>query len=273
MLESRAVAAPHDASTDRALAAAVEAARAAGEIALRYFRSGVEVTLKPDQTPVTRADREAEEAIVAILGRALPEAGILGEEFGARGARARRWIVDPIDGTRNFIRGIPVWATLIALEEDGEVTVGVIHNPVTGDLYTARRGGGAWRNGAPIRVSRVADLARAELLHAALNLVRRSGFWEGFVRLVDATARQRGFGDYLGYGFVAEGKAELSVEVDLKPWDIAPCKLLVEEAGGRFTDFEGRPTIYSGTALATNGLVHDAALALLRGEGPAGGGG
>ena len=248
----------------RALDAAVEAARAAGEIALGYFRGGVEVTLKADATPVTQADREAERAIVEILGRAFPEYGVLGEEFGGRGSTDVRWIVDPIDGTKNFVRGIPLWATLIALEERGEVTVGVVHNPARGDLYTARRGGGAWKNGERVRVSDVSTLDGAFFVHAGLRLLREAGWWDGFVRLVDATDRQRGFGDYVGYGLLAEGKAEIYLEVDLKPWDLAAPRILVEEAGGRFTDLAGRPTIYSGTALATNGRLHDAVLALLR---------
>ena len=250
--------------SERALEAAVDAARAAGRIALKYYRGGFEVALKTDATPVTQADREAEQEIVEILGRAFPDYGVLGEEFGGRGARDRRWIIDPIDGTKNFVRGVPIWATLIALEERGEITVGVIHNPVTGDLYTARRGGGAFLNGEPIRVSDIAGLDRACLCHAGLGAVRKTGYWDGFVRLVDATDRQRGFGDYMGYGLVAEGKVEIYAELDLKPWDLAAPKLLVEEAGGRFTDWEGNPTIYTGTALATNGRLHDAALALLR---------
>ena len=247
-----------------ALEAAVEAARAAGRVALKYYRGGFEVTIKPDDTPVTEADREAERVIVEILGRAFPEHGVLGEEFGGAGSRESRWIIDPIDGTKNFVRRVPLWATLIALEEHGEITVGVVHNPVTGDLYTARRGAGAFLNGERLQVSGEASLARAFLLHAGLGTVRQAGRCEEFVRLVDATERQRGFGDYAGYGLVAEGKAEIYAELDLKPWDLAPCKLLVEEAGGRFTDWEGKPTIYSGTALATNGRLHDAALALLR---------
>lgn len=249
--------------TDRALEAAVEAARAAGEVALKYYRSGFDVTLKPDLSPVTQADREAERIIVEILQRAFPAYGVLGEEFGARGARDRRWIVDPIDGTRNFVRRIPVWATLIGLEEQGEITLGVVYNPVTGQLGTARRGGGAWLNGERIRVSEVADLGDAHVVHADLKLLRQTGRWDAFVRVIDATGRQRGFGDYLGYTLVAEGKAEIYLEVDLKPWDLAPCQILVEEAGGRFTDFEGRPTIYTGTAVATNGRLHDSVLALL----------
>jgi histidinol-phosphatase len=249
---------------DRALTAAVDAARAAGEIALRYYRTGFDVTLKADATPVTQADRGAEQAIREVLGGAFPECGFLGEELGAVGDQRRRWIIDPIDGTKNFIRRIPVWATLIGLEEDGEVTVGVIHNPVTGELLAARRGGGTWRDGERVRVSSVDDLEEATLLHAGLRLLREAGCWDGFVRLVDVTGRQRGFGDYLGYTLVAEGKAEIYVETDLKAWDLAACQVIVEEAGGRFTDFAGAPTVHSGTALASNGRLHDAALALLR---------
>jgi histidinol-phosphatase len=247
-----------------ALAAAVEAARAAGEIALRYYRGGFEVTIKPDQTPVTQADREAERAITEILGRAFPGWGFLGEEFGATGGQDTRWIIDPIDGTKNFVRGVPFWAVLIGLEERGEITTGVVFNPVTGDLFTARRGEGAFANGERIRVSDCDRLKEATLLHSDLGLLRAAGLWDGFVRLVDGSRRTRGFGDYYGYGLVAEGKAELYVEVDLKPWDIAPVKILVEEAGGRLTDFDGRPTIYDGRVLASNGRLHEEALLLLR---------
>jgi len=252
------------AELDRALAAAVEAARAAGEVALKYYRTGFDVTLKADATPVTQADRGAEQAIREVLGRAFPDLGFLGEEFGAVGDQRRRWIVDPIDGTKNFIRRVPVWATLIGLEDQGEITVGVIHNPVTGELLSARRGGGAFSGAERIAVSQIADLGQATLLHAGLRLLRESGHWEGLVRLVDATDRQRGFGDYLGYALVAEGKAEIYVDTDLKPWDLAPCKILVEEAGGRFTDFAGTATIHRGTAFATNGWLHEAALTLFR---------
>lgn len=254
------------AELDAALAVAVDAARAAGEVVLRHYRDGFEVMVKPDRTPVTEADRQAEEVIVERLLRAFPDHGVLGEEHGPQGPRGRCWIIDPIDGTKNFVRHIPVWATLIALEDAGEVVVGVVYNPATGDLYSARRGGGAWRDGQPLRASSIAALGEAQFLHSGLGLVRATGYWDGFVRLIDATERQRGFGDYLGYALVAEGKAEIYAEVDLKPWDLAPCKLLVEEAGGRFTDLEGRSTIYTGTALASNARLHDAALAALHGR-------
>jgi len=253
---------------DKVLEAAVEAARAAGQVALKHYGGSVAVMLKPDRSPVTRADREAEQVIVELLGSAFPAYGFLGEEFGARGDQTVRWIIDPIDGTRNFVRGLPFWATLIGLEENGEVTLGVIHNPVTGELLHARRGAGAYVGGERIRVSSVDDLARAFLCHASLNLLRPTGYWDGFVRLVDATERQRGFGEYYAYALVARGLAEIAVEADLKPWDLAPIKVLIEEAGGRFTDFEGNSTIYSGTALASNGRLHDTALALLKSPSP-----
>jgi histidinol-phosphatase len=250
--------------THPTVAAGLEAARAAGEIAMKYYRGGFEVTIKADQTPVTQADQEAEKAIRAILARATPGFGFLGEEFGQEGSTSHRWIIDPIDGTKNFVRHIPIWAVLIALEEEGQVTTGVVHNPVTGELFWARKGEGAWANGERIRVSTCAAMGDAMLLHSSLNLLKRLGYWDGFVRLVDATSRQRGFGDYYGYCLVAAGKGEIYAEADLKPWDAAPMKILIEEAGGRLTDFEGKPDIYTGSVLATNGLLHDEALRLLR---------
>ena len=255
-------------SVDRELEAALDAARAAGALALRYFTGRFEVSVKADRTLVTQADREAEQAIVARLGAAFPDVGFLGEEFGAQGPQERRWIVDPIDGTKNFVRGLPYWATLIALEEAGEVTLGVVHAPATGDLLWARRGQGAFVNGTPLRVSAIDRLAEATLVHSGLTYLRTlrpASYWDGFLRLVDATDRQRGFGDYLGYTIVLRGQAELMLEADLKPWDLAPFMVLFAEAGGRLTDFEGRPTIYTGTVVASNARLHDAALALLNG--------
>jgi histidinol-phosphatase len=251
-------------STPRAHDAAVDAARAAGAVAMRYYRGGFDVTIKADQTPVTQADQDAERAVVEILGKAFPDCGFLGEEFGAKGPQARRWIIDPIDGTRNFVRHVPIWAVLIGLEEGGEITAGAIHNPVMDEMYSAYRGGGAFLNGERIRVSAITELAKATFLHAGLGIVRKAGWWSGFEKLIDGTLSQRGPGDYLGYALVASGRGEIYAELDLKPWDLAPCKIVVEEAGGRFTDFEGRPTIYSGSALVTNGHLHDTTLALLR---------
>ena len=246
------------------VAAMIRAAEAAGEVAMKYYRGGFEVTIKPDQTPVTQADREAEQAIKAILRRAYPDHGFLGEELGEEGPKERRFIIDPIDGTKNFIRRVPIWAVLLGLEEAGEITAGVMFNPALGEMFWARRGDGAWSADERLRVSDCERLDEATLLHSDLHLMREGGFWDPLVRLVDACRRTRGFGDYYGYGLVAGGKAEIYVETDLKPWDAAPVKILVEEAGGRLTDFAGRPTIYGGSVLATNGRLHQQTLALLR---------
>ena len=252
---------------DKTLEVAIEAVRAAGEVALRYFTGTFQVEQKADKSPVTEADRSAEEIIISTLRSAFPDFGFLGEEYGAQGRQDRgRWIIDPIDGTRNFVRGIPFWATLLALEEAGEVTLGVVHAPATGELFYARKGQGAFADGKRLRVSAIERLDEAFLVHGSLNLIRKTEHWDGFARLVDATERQRGYGDYHAYTFVARGQAELCVEVDVKPWDLAAVKVLTEEAGGRFTDLQGRPTIYSGNALASNGRLHARALALLRGE-------
>ena len=240
--------------------AMIRAAEAAGEVAMRYYRGGFEVTIKPDQTPVTQADREAEQAIKAILRRACPDHGFLGEE----GPKERRFIIDPIDGTKNFIRRVPIWAVLIGLEEAGRVTAGVVLNPASGEMLWAHRGDGAWDRDGRLRVSDCGRLAEATVLHSDLHLLRQGPHWDAFLRVVDGSRRSRGFGDYYGYGLVAAGKAELYLEVDLKPWDVAPMQVLLEEAGGRLTDFSGRATIYDGSVLATNGRLHEQILALLR---------
>ncbi|HEX9822291.1 MAG TPA: inositol monophosphatase family protein [Methylomirabilota bacterium] len=252
---------------DDVLDVMVTAARAGGAVALAHFRHGVDVTLKADRSPVSIADHEAEQAVAATLARAFPDHGLLGEELGEHGPAARRFIVDPIDGTRNFVRGIGYWAVLVALEEDGVVTAGVIHQPVSGEVYAARRGMGARLDGAPIRVSDVDDLGEATVAHGTLRVIRRRGRWDGFVRLVDATRSQRGFGDFLCYAWLAAGRVDLALGLNLKVWDLAAPKVIVEEAGGRLTDLDGGDSITSGSALASNGRLHAAALRLLAPDG------
>ena len=242
----------------------MEAARAGGAVALEHYRRGFSVSLKADRSPVTEADREAERAIASVLRVRCPDHGTLGEELGESGARERRFIVDPIDGTRNFVRRIPTWAVLIGLEEDGEVTAGVVYQPVSGVLHTAWRGHGAWRDGDRIRVSPVDALERALVVHSSVNFLRRSQYWEGFLRLVDRTQVQRGFGDYSAYLWVAEGQGEIALSTTVKAWDVAALKILVEEAGGRLTDLDGRDGIHGSTVFASNGLLHDAGLEAMR---------
>lgn len=248
---------------DRRLEVAIAAAKAAGEVALRYFRHDLTVEYKADRSPVTAADRECERCIVEILRAAYPDYGVLGEEGGEQSGSGARWIIDPIDGTKSFVRGIPFFATLIGLEEEGDVTTGVIYAPAQDELLYAQKGSGAFDRGGPIHVSSVRDLAAAMLVFGGPNVLRQSGHWSAYERLVDRSGRQRGYGDYFGYTFVARGQAEAMVDADLKPWDLAALKIIVEEAGGRFTDFAGRATIYGGSAVASNGLVHDEILTLL----------
>jgi len=251
---------------DRHLQVALSAARAAGEIALRYFRTDLAVETKVDRSPVTEADRACERKIVDILRGEFPDHGFCGEELGEQPGRVgRRWIIDPIDGTKSFVRGIPFFATLIALEEEGEVTVGVVHAPATRELLYATRGGGAFDEaGRRLRVSTIDRLSAAMVSFGGLKIFRRGGRWPAFERLVEATARQRGYGDYLGSTAVIRGWSEAMLELDVKPWDLAPLQILVEEAGGRFTDFSGRATIYGGSAVVTNGAIHDQVLEILR---------
>ena len=252
----------------QALAAAKEAAHRAGEVILSYYSSYYEVQSKGVDNPVTTADLAANRVLHETLLAAFPEAGWLSEESADDAARLQHdyvWIIDPIDGTKNFVRRVPFWAILIALEEDGAVTTGVVFNPVTGELLTARKGEGAFANGERIHVSGCDRMADAMVLHSGLRILRTAGYWGGLERLVDAAGRTRGFGDYYGYSLVAAGRAEVYIEADLKPWDIAAVKIVVEEAGGRLTDFSGRSTIYDGTVLASNGWLHALALGLLTG--------
>jgi histidinol-phosphatase len=249
----------------------MRAAKAAGEVILPYFRTHLQVETKADQSPVTAADRAAEQVIIDTLQHQFPDYGFLGEEFGEQpGTTDTRWIIDPIDGTKNFIRGIPYFATLLALEEAGDITLGVIDAPAEQTLFYAAKGFGAFTNQHQrLEVSSIQELSQAMLVHGGLDILRQSGHWDGFTRLVDATARQRGFGDYIAHTFVVRGQAEVMVEADVKPWDLAPLKIIAEEAGGRLTDFTGQPTIYGGNAIVSNRHVHAAVLRLLGpGTGP-----
>jgi len=252
---------------DDILAAAIEAARAAGAIALHYFRSNLTVETKADRTPVTRADRECEAKIVALLSAHFPDYGFLGEEMGERPGKINaRWIVDPIDGTKNFIRGIPFFATLIALEEAGEVTAGVMYAPALTDLLYARKGQGAFANNQPVHVSEIATLRDAMLIHGGLKDLKVRPCWSPFLQLVDGTARQRGFGDALGHSLVIRGQAEVALEPEIKPWDVAATQIIVTEAGGCFSDFAGTSSIYTGSAIVSNGRVHDEVVNILQGK-------
>jgi histidinol-phosphatase len=257
------------------LAKAMETARRAAEAAsaasLAHFRRGVRVERKPDRTPVTQADRDAEAAILAVVREAFPEHGFLGEETGAHaGAAATRWIVDPLDGTKGFTRGRGFWGSLVALEHEGRVVAGAMALPALSETYWAAKGHGAWLkagDAAPIRleVSRIAAWEDATLSFGEPHVLFRPPMLDRLARLALAAQTARCYGDLAGCALVLQGKAEAWIEAGVQIWDIAPLQILVEEAGGRFTDLEGNPTHASGGCVASNGLVHDHVLGTLMG--------
>jgi histidinol-phosphatase len=231
----------------------------------RYRAADLAVETKPDATPVTEADRAAETAIRERLARERPGDFVLGEEFGGDGdgARGRRWIVYPIDGTKSYLRGMGTWTTLIALQIDGEGAIGVVSAPAIGARWWAARGQGAFASGRPIRVSSIAALEDAQLCWSGIEDWDAVGRADALLTLARRCWRSRGIGDALQYMLVAEGAAEIATDPEISIWDVAAVQVIVEEAGGRFTALDGAPGARGGDALATNGLVHEAALALI----------
>jgi histidinol-phosphatase len=251
------------------LVLALDMADAADAISTSRFGAlDLRVETKPDATPVTDADRAVERAIRDELGRRRPGDSIVGEEYGSSGAGTRRWIVDPIDGTKNFVRGVPIWATLIALMEADEVVAGVVSAPALGRRWWAARGRGAWLSvfgGEPrrLRVSGVGALADASVSYTAGGWEGAPGGRAGLDALVRQVWRTRGYGDFWPHAMVAEGVLDIATEPEVSLWDLAPLAVLVHEAGGTFTDLRGTPGPAGGSALATNGHLHEAALATL----------
>jgi histidinol-phosphatase len=252
---------------------ALRLADLADEITMGRFRAiDLAVETKADMTPVSEADTLVERTLRSHLEATLPADAILGEEYGAEEvpANGRRWIIDPIDGTKGYVRGIPVWATLVALEAHGEPVVGVASAPALGRRWWAARGEGAHlREGGPdapprpISVSGVSDLAEAQLCFGGLEEWREEGREENLRELSRHVGRTRGFGDFWQYMLVAEGAAEIATDPTVSIWDMAAPLVIVTEAGGRFTDLTGAVTASGRSGLATNGLLHDEALAIL----------
>jgi histidinol-phosphatase len=200
-----------------------------------------------------------------VLLGAFPTDGFLGEEFGdTPGSSGFRWIIDPIDGTRSFVRGIPLWATLVGLEYRDEPIAGVAEVPALGHTYRALRGDGAYRNDRRIRVSDVGELSQALVFYSSLSWFIKAGRREAFLELVHRTDRTRGYGDFYGFVLVAQGSGELMVEHGVHSWDVAAIQPIVEEAGGRFSNWSGQATIHSPDVLISNGKLHDEALAILQ---------
>jgi histidinol-phosphatase len=255
---------PHELDLEHVLDAVRRAAEAAARVSMPHFERGVTVETKSDDTPVTAADRESETAILAILKQALPHASILSEETGAQQGDPRtRWIVDPLDGTRGFARGGTFWGPLIALEHDGEVVAGALGLPALGELYFGARGFGTFKNGSRTRVSTIARWSEATLSLGELRRMLTMRESPAIQELIRSSASTRSFGDVAATAMVLSGRAEAWLEAGVKTWDIAPAKILIEEAGGTFTSFSGASTIETGTAVGTNGLLHPHILAAL----------
>jgi len=243
----------------------VHAAQIAGQVALGYFDAGVDVETKPDSSPVTVADRSAEQALRQHLLQHFPDDGFLGEEFGEKpGTTGYRWIIDPIDGTRSFVRNIPVWATLVGLEQRGEMIAGICYVPTWKQTFRALRGEGTFRDERRVRVSDVADLDKALVSYSSFGFFKAAGRHDTFMSLLSKTERSRGYADFYGFILVAQGSVDLMVEHGVHIWDVAGLKVLVEEAGGRFTDWEGGSSIERPDVIASNGQLHDAALRVLK---------
>jgi len=253
------------------LDAARQFARAGGRIAMRHFRRDPEASRKRDGTWVTVADRAVESELRELVARSFPEHNVLGEEEGlslATGGppdpRAPTWIVDPIDGTTNFMAGIPIWATLVALHVGEQSVVGVAHAPGLGETYDAAVGLGARMNDETISVDPIASLEEATVLYADAADFPRYGLKDFFADLTTRCAKSRGFGDFWGHVLVARGAAHVMVEPELSVWDVAALQPIVAEAGGKLTTLAGVPYTKSGSCLTTNGALHEQVLALVR---------
>ncbi|MEO3750168.1 histidinol-phosphatase [Streptomyces sp. B6B3] len=235
----------------------------------RFKALDLKIETKPDMTPVSEADRAAEELIRSSLQRARPRDAVLGEEFGSEGQGPRRWVIDPIDGTKNYVRGVPVWATLIALVERGaggdQPVVGVVSAPALNRRWWAALGGGAYtgrslHSASRLQVSRVARLADASFSYSSLSGWEELGLLGGLLDLSRACWRTRAYGDFWSYMMVAEGAVDICAEPELSLWDMAAPAIVVAEAGGRFTGLDGRDGPHGANAAASNGLLHDALL-------------
>jgi histidinol-phosphatase len=256
-----------DWTADLALAHAM--ADAADRITTARFRaSDLVVEAKPDLTPVSDADRAVEQMVCETLAIDRPGDAVHGEEYGVSGTGPRRWVVDPIDGTKNYVRGVPVWATLIALQVEEQAVVGMVSAPALGRRWWAARGEGAWTGSSvtdarACHVSKVGTLAEASLSYSSVGGWRSRGAYSEFLALLDTVWRSRAYGDFYSHMLVAEGAVDISCEPELSLWDLAPLQVILSEAGGRFTDLSGVDRADGGSVVCSNGLLHDDVLAAL----------
>jgi histidinol-phosphatase len=249
------------------LDAATEMAWLAGRLTLGYFQTGLRADMKADETPVTAADRAAEQLIRQMLADRFPDHAILGEEYGGTAANDApyRWIIDPIDGTRAFARGVPMYAVLIGLEIEGRAEVGAACFPALGEIIVAARGEGCWWNGRRAQASAVKTLKEGLLVHADTASFAKQGRGEAWTRLQQAAGFRAGWSDAYGYLLVATGRAELMLDPIMNVWDCAPLLPILQEAGGYFGDWQGNPTIHGGEALATTAVLLPEVLRLIKG--------
>ena len=260
----RTLAIPH-AEIERAMEVARRAVGAASAAALRHWRTAITVDWKADRTPVTAADRDSEAAILKVIREAFPSHAILAEESGAiSGDATSRWIIDPIDGTRGFARGGTFWGPMVALEHDGRIVAGAMALPALGETYWAGRGCGAFGPPGRLALSAVDDWAQATFSAGELRALLATPWAEGIRELITTCASTRCYGDVAGAVQLLSGRAEAWIEGVVKLWDLAALKVIVEEAGGAFTDFDGTDTLETGRAVATNGRLHEHVLAVLR---------
>ena len=245
------------------LTVAINAAKNAEDIITKYYNeSTLKVELKSDETPVTRADTEAEKAIRETIKNAFPDHGFLGEEFGTEvGTSPYTWIIDPIDATKNYIRKIPIFGTQIALMKNDDLVLGISNAPLLNELLYAEVGKGAFLNGEPIQVSNVSQPSDAMICHGGLKWFVEKGTFSGIYNLINDTARSRGFGDFYMYHLVASGRVDVVVEAAISIWDIAAITVIVREAGGMVTDIQGQDiSKQTDSLIATNGNLHSPAL-------------
>lgn len=242
-----------------------EIAWQAGKITLRYFQSGITADRKADESPVTVADRESEAYLRAAIGKRYPQHAILGEEEGLSGGEQAeyRWILDPIDGTRTFIRGVPFYGVLVGLLHENQPVIGVVNLPALSEVIYAANGMGCYWNGRPCRVSAVNTMSEALLVATIAHGYEPYGKADAFMRLVGATGMMRTWADCYGYMLVATGRAEICVDPVMNVWDAAPLLPILREAGGSYTDWQGKPTIDGGEGIGTNGLLLNDVLALI----------
>jgi histidinol-phosphatase len=234
-----------------------------GVTASRFRAENLVIETKPDMTPVSEADQAAERVMRRLFEQESPGYGILGEEFGAEGPERPRWILDPIDGTMNYVRGVPVWATLVALEDSAGIVVGVVSAPLMSRRWWAARGCGAFCNAEPIRVSRVGRLADAQLSYSCQADFEEVGLGPQALALARRCRRTRGFGDFWSHMLVAEGAVDIGLDPVAALWDLAALQIIVEEAGGTLTDLSGRRRADGGSAVTSNGLIHQEVLGIL----------